>query len=555
MYLTLIKLLLTIHYMSRKTCNTFSKIIGLFILSIIFFLPLTARSSTKTLVLFPLAIYADQSKAYLGQGIRSMLISRISGAGIEIVPDEKYTSLLSEKEGKGITSQKRVEELARGIKADYAIFGSITTIGGGYSLDLSLLEVEKDGSKFTRISKAVDEDQLIPQLSDMAYQLRAIIEGKGVAPKEMPKPHVPAKASPARAIFLKLEQGKKQPAAVEKGLLFKPTRESQAFKPTGKLPLNMEVMAFDLGDLDGDGNAELVIVDRERMLVYQREGKSFVLIDTRKASWGEEFFKVSVGDIDNNGKAEIYVVSLYGMRARTSVYERFTDFKRLSREIGHIRVIKDPIAKNPFLLFQGSKVNEFFSGPIHYMNRDEKGKPRKGEELPEMRGAQFYTLLPYDLDEDGNRQWIGFGEPNLDDKSRLHVWDERGQLLWRGKRELGGTNNAIRTGEAAPEGLPPRISFNSRLVLADIDGDGRRDVVAIENIPMVGKLLNFKVYVKSRLLAYRVEGTSLSPAWTTGEIDYCVTDMQVEEQSLFLAAHKGKVSNIGKKSGLIMWFE
>jgi len=118
--------------MSRNTYTSFSKIIGLFVVSIIFFFPVSkARSSTKTLVLFPLAIYADQSKAYLGQGIKSMLISRISGAGIEIVPDEKYTSLLTEKEGEGITSQKRAEELARGLKVDYVIFGSITTTGVG----------------------------------------------------------------------------------------------------------------------------------------------------------------------------------------------------------------------------------------------------------------------------------------------------------------------------------------------------------------------------------------------------------------------------------------
>jgi hypothetical protein len=164
--------------MSRKSCITSSKIIAIFLLSLILFLPLPAIASTKSLVLFPLAIYADQSKAYLGQGIQRMLISRISGSDIETIPDEKYIPLLDEKERKGIIANKRVKELARGLKADYAIFGSITTIGGGYSLDLSLLEVEKDAFKLTRISKAVDEDQLIPQLSDVAYQLRERIQGK-----------------------------------------------------------------------------------------------------------------------------------------------------------------------------------------------------------------------------------------------------------------------------------------------------------------------------------------------------------------------------------------
>jgi len=166
--------------MSRNTCNTSSKIIAIFLLSLIFFLPLPAIASTKSLVLFPLAIYADQSKTYLGQGIKRMLISRISGKDIEMIPDEKYIPLLDEKEKAGKVGKERAEEMARGLKADYAIFGSITTIGGGYSLDLSFLEVGKDGSTLTKISKAVDEDQLIPQLSDVAYQLRARIQGKEI---------------------------------------------------------------------------------------------------------------------------------------------------------------------------------------------------------------------------------------------------------------------------------------------------------------------------------------------------------------------------------------
>ena len=102
---------------------------------------------------------------------------------------------------------------------------------------------------------------------------------------------------------------------------------------------------------------------------------------------------------------------------------------------------------------------------------------------------------------------------------------------------------------------PPRISFNSRLVITDIDGDGNKEILAIENIPLIKHLLNFKVYVKSRLIAYRIEGTSLFPAWATGEIDYCLTDMQAEGRILFLAAQKGRISNIGKGSGCIMWFE
>jgi len=524
------------------------------LVSFILFIPLPAHTSDKKVLLLPLGIYAERPLDHIRKGAASMLVTRLSQGGIEVMSEEGIEAYLDEEEKKGISSEKRAQELIRKLGADYAVFGTITAVGSTYSLDLSLLK-SVEGLPPKRFSKVVTEDQFIPEFSDVANQLLAAIEGKGIAQRAPSKPSVPPKTGPAKDIFSPLDHDKAIPPDEEKGVSFKPVSEAKPLKPSGTIPLTTEVMSFDTGDLDGDGKAELVAVDKGNMYVYRREGKTFVLIDTRKASWGEEFFKVSVGDIDHNGKAEIYVVCLYGMRARTSVYERSSEFKRLSRMTGHLRIVKDPIEMKSLLLFQGSEVNQFFSGPISSMSYDESGKLIKGAELPEMKGAQFYTLVRYDLNHDGHQEWVGLGEPNLDDKSRLHVWGEQGQILWRGKKELGGTNNAVRAGEPEPEGLPPRISFQSRLVLADIDGDGSREVIALENIPIIEKLLNFKVYVKSRLIAYRVEGTALSPAWNTGEIDYCVTDMQSDGQSLFIAAHKGKVSNIGNESGVIMWFE
>jgi len=530
-----------------------NKLFSISALSFLLFLPLPAHAADKKVLLLPLAVYAERPLDHIRKGADSMLAARLSGGDLSVIRGDMIESSLTEEEKKGIISEKRAGELMRELAADYAVFGSITAVGSTYSLDLSLIK-SGEGLPPERFSKVVTEDRFIPEFSEIANHMLAAMKGKGTAQKEPSTVPVPPKTGPVKDIFLPLDQDKAMPPE-ETGVSFTPVSESKPLRPTGTIPLTMEVLSFDMGDLDGDGKAELVAVDKGNLYVYRREGNTFVLTDTRKASWGEEFFKVSTGDIDRNGKAEIYAVALYGMRARTSVYERSSEFKRLSRMTGHMRIVKDPIEMKSLLLFQDSKVNRFFSGPIFSMKYDESGKIIKGHELPAMKGAQFYTLVRCDLNHDGTQEWIGLGEPNLDDKSPLFVWGERGRILWQGEKALGGTNNAVRAGEPEPEGLPPRISFQSRLILADIDGDGRRDVVALENIPIIGKLLNFKVYVKSRLIAYRAEDTALSPAWNTGEIDYCITDMQSDGQSLFLAAHKGKISNIGKKSGLIMWFE
>ena len=202
------------------------------------------------------------------------------------------------------------------------------------------------------------------------------------------------------------------------------------------------------------------------------------------------------------------------------------------------------------LLFQDSKVGQFFSGRVYVMDYEKEGELTKTQKLPKLRGVEFYTLTPFDLDKDGDPEYLGLGK-----ESRLHVWDKEGEVLWSSDKKIGGTNNAISLGEVDSSLQPIRVSFNSRLVIKDIDGDGSTEILAIKNIPFIDHLRNFKLFRKSSLVAYRIDGTSLFRAWATREINYCLTDMQADGRGLFLAAQKGKLGKITKGSGLIMWFE
>jgi hypothetical protein len=92
-------------------------------------IPFRVVAADKRILLLPLVFYADETKSYLRQGLKSMFVSRLSGEGLELVGEESYAGLLSEEEKKGIISERRAEELARQLKAGYAIFGSVTIAG------------------------------------------------------------------------------------------------------------------------------------------------------------------------------------------------------------------------------------------------------------------------------------------------------------------------------------------------------------------------------------------------------------------------------------------
>ena len=543
--------------MRKETRRSFTRIFIQSLLALLLFIPLPVRAANKTLVILPLTIYADKSKSYLSEGVKSILVSRLSGGDLHIISDEALEPLLSEEEKRGITSKDRAGELARGLKADYALFGSITTIGGGYSLDLSLLELQESGSKHTRISEAVNEDQFIPRMADVAYRVKAIMEGKEMpAPKMEQQAPVSVEPQAPKGVFSKLAGEGEAPGVTEKGLFYK-TPEASGFAPTGRISLGMSVMSFDMGDVDGAGGTELVVLGRKKLMLYQRRGASFIRKETLKSGLGEDFIKVSVGDADNDGRAEIYLVSSYGARARTTVYEWKGKFKKRDRMSGHLQVVKYAGESKPILLYQESKAGEFFSGKIYVMTPDKEGKFTQKEPLPAPKGVQFYTLARYDLDKDGAAEWFGLKKPGLTEQAGLIVWDKQGKIVWSGNKKLGGTNNAIRTGEPPGKGdLPPRVSFNSRLVITDIDGDGRQEVLAVKNIPLIEQTQDFKVYKKAKLTAFTIEGANLVPAWTTKELSYCITDIQAESGTLYVAAQKGKILKVlTKEYGYIMWFK
>ena len=130
--------------MTKRT-SALTGVVLLFTLLTPFLVFTHALAADKKVAVLPLALYADPSKDYLRQGIKSMLASRLSGEGLQVLGDQALAPFLRQgEEEKGITSSDRAKELAELLKADYAIYGSVTVTGTGYSLDLSILDRTKE---------------------------------------------------------------------------------------------------------------------------------------------------------------------------------------------------------------------------------------------------------------------------------------------------------------------------------------------------------------------------------------------------------------------------
>jgi TolB-like protein len=493
----------------------------------------SALAADKAVGLLPFVLHADPSKEFLRSGIQSMLVSRLEGEGLSVLHGDRIEPLLKEEEKEGIDSEERARGIARELGVDYVIFGSVTTLGGGYSLDFSILDLTGDSPQRTQVAEAVDENQLIERLSDMAHQFRAVVEGIEYA------------------AYRAARQDTLGSAETAKGLFFRPGAGGYGFQPTGRASVRMGILSFDAGDLDGDGTPELVLLTRDEVFIYHRENNQFILLNTFEAGMGEYFLKVSVGDADLDGRDELYLVSDYGERAQSVVYDWDKTFRERFRMRGHLQVDVGRDERPPVVYFQDTMLNRYFNGDIFVMDYQGRNKLVPQRALHEFeKGIQFYTLMQYDLDGDGGREFIG-----LSDMSYLHVWNAAGKSLWTSTDDMGGTNNAYKTGQVTRELSKTRIPFNSKPEVMDIDGDGTREVLAIKNIPFIDHLTNLKLYQESKLYAYKVEGDSLSSEWATGKLKYSITDLKATGETLYIAFLEGKFSKLSRARGRIMWFE
>lgn len=482
----------------------------------------SAFAAENELVFFPLAIYVDPSKSFLQGGLRSMFLSRLSGQGIEVVGNKRLDPLLSEEDKKGVTSREKAVKLTKQIGANFALFGSVTSVGGAYSLDLTILDLTEKDPFFTTVSDVVDEDELIFKLADVADQARAIMQGGRYIPTERVR-------APSGSVT-------SEPSM---GLVKKDERK-----------IGMTITAFDAADLNGDRVPEWVVVGRDEAQLYSRETGAYTVKDRLKPARGEIFLKVSVGDADGNGRPEIYLAGLYGNSVRTTVWEWSGTFKRLFDIPGNLRVLMDPVQNQATLIFQDSRRDEPFIGDIYRMEYSGEGKLTRAGTLSLPDDAQFYTLTFVDLDKDGRIECLG-----LDYYLRLHLWDEGGKSLWDSGEEMGGTNNVI---DWSKEYLGPRefgTPLNSRIVLMDMDGDGKEEIIAIQNEAQLKVLAAVKLYTKGKVVAYKTEGKSLMKVWESQTLDHYIVDIQTPDRTLFVATTRAKRQHLTKGSGRIIWFE
>ncbi len=299
-------------------------------------------------------------------------------------------------------------------------------------------------------------------------------------------------------------------------------KKNALFKFIGKEQFPYEVVDFDVGDLNGDGKNEVVLIDRYRVMIFKQKKDRFIRFHTiRTNKTANHFLTVDVGDINGNGRDEIFITNQVGDELESFSLETRTKQKGFhytwKNANLYFRIIR-PIGKRPILMSQSPGFQNPFRGPIRKVFF-KNGKYQQGPKLntPKVHGTHFilYGLTQEDLNGDGVPETVV-----LDSDSHLRVYSPRGKVLVKSSEYYGDDPRQIDLGvEEDASGIVQQgepVQFKNRLEFFRA-GSGRYLAVPHNRIFMDGLLERLIVIENSGISFLEVTREGFREAYRTDD--------------------------------------
>jgi TolB-like protein len=518
-----------------------------------------ADEEPVTVAVTPFTLNAPEDMQYLQSGIQAMLESRLSqDQNVMVISDEKVTQAMQGIQEPIDENEARV--IGQRLSADYVIKGSLTVFGSSASLDARLVDVTgaQPTRSFSQQSQKIDD--LVPKINTLAADMGTIIvSAPAVAAQTAPSAPTPEPVDDTREHPEKITEDIAEPQtsapALAAGALA--AGPSDEFWKSRRFKILMNGIA--LGDVDGDGKTETVLITPDKVMIYRVENGKIFKIDEFEPGGFRILIGVDVADINTNGKAEIFVTAMNTQRNRiySDVFEYDgRTFNRIVKDSSwKYRVVEAPLG-NPVLLGQKHKDKKPFSGPVFQLQW------RAGEYQPEDQvgpgtGCNLMGFVYGDATNQGDNSVVAY---DAWDKMRLISAD--GEELWKHSEKTGGSTLNFSLGIIGQDGQEDIQYLPMRILITDTDKDGQNEVIAVKNYDVVkGALTYFRNFKNAEIHAFTWDGVGLVPKWNTRKISGYMRDFVIgdydndgrDEIAVALVLKEGRIAGTTPRSIVIAY--
>ena len=521
------------------------------LLCIFILVPSLWAKEKRSVAVLPFSIHSAENIDYIRRGISDMLSSRISvGERIEVISPDAISTILKDTGGKELATTD-IYNLGKKLNADFVVWGSITKIGNSLSIDGKLVDISTQKAAVTITSQSQNMDEVIPKINDFARRIETHIVGTPLpsattlaAPKEIvasPKPS--AQMVRESEIISGMKSSKKGTftASINPDFInaAQPV-DSKSFWKSQQF--SNEFKGMDIGDVNGDGLNETVIIDSHTVLIYQKKGSEFKLIQQLVGKSYQNYISVDVADINRNGIKEIIISNYAGGIVDSFIIEfRNGNFVTIASNLRWFMRVIDNSSGVPILLGQRRGMEKPFDTPI-YEIRWQGGEYQEGQKMRIPEGLSVYGLTLEKLGSGGAEKIIVLNQDDYlnifeqTDKplSRVAIFGGSKELLWKSEDVFGGSNtyiDPINEGRKEVSENDNVITYiNLRIVSYDTNKDDKREFIVVKNISTAARMFQrIKLFTSAEVYNLEWDGVGMVENWRTKRISGYVADYQFKD--------------------------
>jgi hypothetical protein len=154
------------------------------------------------------------------------------------------------------------------------LFGSLTIFGNSVSLDAKIVDISDARPPLSFFNQSQGMEEVIPRINLFAEAINEKVFNRKTAVRQLPQ------KAPAQDV----EGGKTPFVMSRRGDAGPGFWKSKNFR--------MQIKGLALGDIDGDGKTETVMIENQKVHIYRSENDRFVKI---KQIPGEKYYKYLAG--------------------------------------------------------------------------------------------------------------------------------------------------------------------------------------------------------------------------------------------------------------------